>query len=69
MNKPQKFMRRRAVLECTGLSNSTMYEMMAGGRFPRPVRLSDRAVGWIACEIADWQSARIAEREAEREAV
>jgi prophage regulatory protein len=33
--------------------------------FPKQVRLSPRAVGWIESEIQKWQEARIAERDGE----
>jgi prophage regulatory protein len=39
-------LRRPHVEEATGLSSSTLYAMMAEGTFPRPVKLSKRAVGW-----------------------
>ena len=63
---PQRFLRRRAVEAMTGLPRSTIYELMDRGEFPRPVRLSPRLVGWIELEVADWQAARIAERDSPR---
>lgn len=44
----------------TGLSCSTIYDLMAKGQFPRPVRIGVRAVGWVESEIADWIASRIA---------
>jgi prophage regulatory protein len=38
--------------------------MVSRGVFPKQVRLSPRAVGWIESEILEWQQARIAERDA-----
>ena len=35
-----KHLRRRAVEQLTGLSRSTIYDLMAKGQFPRPVRLT-----------------------------
>lgn len=52
------------VMTRTGLSRSTIYAMMAGERFPKPVKLNERANGWVASEIASWIESRIAEREA-----
>ncbi len=50
---------RRPVVEAlTGLSRSTIYQLMADGRFPRPVQLGPRAVGWRQSEIADWIARR-----------
>jgi len=59
-----KLLRRAAVLERTGLPRSSLYDEMARGTFPRPVNISDRAVGWIEDEIDSWLAARIAERDA-----
>jgi len=37
---------------------------MAAGRFPKPVRLSTRCVGWPADEVDAWLRERITERAA-----
>lgn len=60
----QKLVRLPEVIERTSLSRSTIYEMMAGGRFPRPVKLNLRSNGWIEAEINAWLDTRIATREA-----
>jgi prophage regulatory protein len=59
----QTILRRADVERATGLPRSTLYEMMAAGRFPKPVRIGARSVGWIETEILGWQKARIAERD------
>lgn len=38
----------------TGLSRSTIYLRMSQGKFPKPVSLGRRAVGWVETEIDDW---------------
>ncbi|GAB5452313.1 MAG: hypothetical protein Hals2KO_26410 [Halioglobus sp.] len=43
----------------TGLSRSTIYLRISEGRFPKPVSLGGRAVGWIDKEIADWVNQQI----------
>jgi len=50
--------RRGQVEARTGLSRSTIYEMMARGEFPRPIRLGKRAVGWSEAAISDWLNSR-----------
>ena len=57
--------RRPKVLEVTGWSVSTLYEKVANGSFPKPVKLDPRgrAVGWLETEIEAWQQQRIAERD------
>ena len=47
------------VLARTGLSRSTIYVRLEQGRFPRPVSLGARAVGWIEAEVDEWMRARI----------
>lgn len=54
----QKHLRRRAVEEITGLSRSTIYALMSQGLFPRPVKLTGKAVGWPESSIADWLASR-----------
>jgi hypothetical protein len=40
--------------------------MIEAGLFPAPVRLSPRREAFIGDELAEWQAARIAERETPR---
>jgi prophage regulatory protein len=57
--------RRPKVLEVTGFSVSTLYEKMAAGLFPRPIKLdpAGRAVGWLKPEVDAHQAACIAARD------
>ncbi len=41
-----------------GIKRSQIYTLMAAGKFPRPVKLSERAVGWRARDVAAWLSSR-----------
>ena len=51
----------------TGLSRSTIYLRISEGRFPKPVSLGGRAVGWIEQEITEWLNQQIeASRKAAR---
>ena len=50
----ERILRRPEVEDQTGLSRSTIYSMMADGTFPKPVKLSKRAVGWRDSDIATW---------------
>lgn len=54
----QKHHRRRAVEELTGLSRSTIYDLMSRGQFPRPVKLTGRAVAWPESKIIEWLESR-----------
>lgn len=52
------------VITKTGRSRSTIYSDIEAGRFPKPVKLGARAIGFVADEVDAWIAARIAEREA-----
>ena len=54
----EKHLRRRKVEELTGLSRSTIYELMSKGAFPRPVKLTGKAVAWPESSIAEWLAQR-----------
>jgi prophage regulatory protein len=60
-----RFMRRPAVEHMTGLSRSTIYDFVSQGRFPKPVQISPRVVGWIEEEVLAWMHERISARESE----
>jgi prophage regulatory protein len=47
------------VLRQTGLSRSTIYEMVRRGDFPRQVQLGRRAVGWIADDVDEWIHSKV----------
>jgi prophage regulatory protein len=51
---PRKILRLPTVLDRTGLSRSSVYLRVTEGRFPRPVSLGARAVGWIETEVEEW---------------
>ena len=54
-----RILRRKQVEAQTGLSRSTLYDYIRAGRFPPPVRVGDRAVGWIEAEIDAWLAAQV----------
>ena len=47
-------LRLPAVKTRTGLSRSTIYQRISEGRFPKPVSLGGRAVGWVESEVTEW---------------
>lgn len=49
-----KILRIPAVMEKIGLRRTTIYAYIAAGKFPRPLPLGERAVGWREEEINDW---------------
>lgn len=58
-----KFLRRPAVSERYGVPPSTLYDWIAKGHFPKPVRLGARAVGWSVEELEAWERSRQHERD------
>lgn len=58
-----KIERKDEVLGRTGLSNSSLYERVQAGTFPKPVKIGARAVGWVSDEVDQWIDQRIAERD------
>ncbi len=59
-----RILRRPDVETQTGLSRSTIYDLMKAHKFPRPVPLGEKSVGWLESEIENWIAERVAEREA-----
>ena len=56
---PIRILRRPQVEARTGLSRSTSYAKISAHSFPKSVRLSVRAAGWIESEIDSWLVAQI----------
>lgn len=44
----------------TGLSRSTIYLRISEGKFPKPISLGSRAVGWLSDEVTAWIDQQIA---------
>lgn len=57
-----RILRLAEVRSATGLSRSTLYQLMAKGQFLHQVPLGGRSVGWIQHEISAWIQQRIALR-------
>lgn len=52
------FLRLPAVTRLTGLGRSTIYRLVAEDKFPSPVKLSSRAIGWHRADLERWSAAR-----------
>lgn len=53
-----RFLRQQEVSHETGLPRSTLYWLMARGEFPKPRKLSKRAVGWTFQDVQSWKDSR-----------
>jgi predicted DNA-binding transcriptional regulator AlpA len=62
----RKVMRKPAVLAATGFSNSTLYDKINAGKFPKPTKLDPegRAVVWFEDEIEAFQKAAVDRQQA-----
>lgn len=49
-----QLLRLPAVKDRTGLGRSTIYALVAAGRFPAPVPIAARAVAWDSRAIDKW---------------
>ena len=56
----KKFIRLIGVKSMVSLSRSTIYALMAAGKFPRSIPLGERSIGWLESDIQDWIDSRIA---------
>lgn len=52
--QPRRALRKNAVLEKTGLSNSTLYRLIKAGAFPKPFPLSERTCAWDEAAVDQW---------------
>ncbi|HQU48367.1 MAG TPA: AlpA family phage regulatory protein [Casimicrobiaceae bacterium] len=57
--EPARLLRRRQVEALIGRGRSSIYEMIAAGEFPKPIRVGRRAVRWLAHEVDGWIRARV----------
>lgn len=60
---PDKIIRLRDLPSYVGLRRTQIDTLISRGLFPQPIRLSTRAKGWLARDIAKWQAGRIALRD------
>lgn len=54
-------LRRKQVEDVVGLKRSALYALIGAGKFPKPIHLSARAVGWLSHEVDNWLQSRIDE--------
>lgn len=58
-NRPPELWRIETTCQRTGLSKSTLYQLMKRGDFPRSVPLIGKTVAWDSREVESWIKARI----------
>ena len=53
-----KLLRLEAVISLIGMKRSWILQKVKDGKFPKPIKLSERAVAWYASDIEDWIKSR-----------
>jgi prophage regulatory protein len=61
--KGGRVLRLAAVIAKVSLKRDAIYRLGRARRFPRPIKLGERASGWLEDEIDDWLDARGRERD------
>jgi prophage regulatory protein len=60
-----KILKEPDVLARTGVrSHQHLHQLIKAGKFPAPIKLACRSIGWVESEINAWLQDRIAERDA-----
>jgi prophage regulatory protein len=57
-----KLIRKRGVIELTGLSATTIWRRVKDRTFPAPLHISEHVIVWRETDIQAWIAARAAER-------
>lgn len=55
----ESLLRLPTVQDRTGLSRASIYAYIAKGKFPKPVLIGAKAVGWPESTIESWIQSRI----------
>ncbi|MBF0583715.1 MAG: AlpA family phage regulatory protein [Magnetococcales bacterium] len=58
ISQPDPILKRQRVQELTSLPVSTLYFYISKGKFPAPVRLGERSVGWRLSDVQGWLDSR-----------
>ena len=63
--KHPRFLRLADVRNRVPYSRSTIYQLIAQDKFPKPISLGARAVAWLESDIDEWIAARVGNSRAE----
>jgi prophage regulatory protein len=60
-----RIVRKQDLSKYVGLGRTVIAEMIAAGKFPKPIKVNDagRILGWFENEIIAWQQSRLALRD------
>lgn len=54
MEQTEVVLREKKVIDITGLSRTTIWRQEREGKFPRRIKISERAVWWLKSDILNW---------------
>ncbi len=57
----RKALRLQKVAEKTGLSKTHLYRLVQAGKFPQPIKLSERVSAWDEAAIDAWLNEKFGE--------
>jgi prophage regulatory protein len=60
VQKSAYIIRLHQTIEKTGLSRSTIYNLIKSGNFPQQIQLSTRTMGFLESEVDQWIADRVA---------
>jgi prophage regulatory protein len=61
--KPDEVIRLADLPRYTGLRRTQIQHYIDKNEFPQPIKLGERAKGWLSSEVRAWQHERIAARD------
>lgn len=65
MSEAYQLIRLAVVLEMTGLSKTSLYELINSNNFPKNVKISERSSAWVKSEVLEWIKEKIEARSQE----
>lgn len=65
-NGPDRILRLPNVIERTGLSRSTVYRKIQERTFPKPLKISERCIGWRESELEAWLESPVVHADSKR---
>jgi prophage regulatory protein len=57
-SRRDRILRDEEVRSLTGLSRTTRWRLIRAEKFPKPVKLTESAIGWRESSVLAWISAR-----------
>ena len=54
-----QFLTPKAVCERIALSRATLDRMVAEGKFPKPVRLTERRLAYEEAKVSEWMASKL----------